>query len=215
MLVTLKGTDFKTNMRKLFSFIKTTLIGGLFFIIPIALLAFVFGKVIEIFRKIVAPIAENISITLFGQHALSRIIAVIIIILICFFAGLLAKTNKASQLKEWVEDNVLSNIPGYSLLKGMSENAAGLESKNLKEVVLVNIEEVWQIGFLMERIDDDLNAVFIPGAPNPMSGDVVFVKWDRLKIINITGLSAMKISKKLGIDSKAILSGKIDKSTFD
>ena len=125
------------------------------------------------------------------------------------------KTNKASQLKEWVEDNVLSNIPGYSLLKGMSENAAGLESKNSKEVVLVNIKEVWQIGFLMERIDEDINTVFIPGALNPMSGDVVFVKWDRLKIINITGLSAMKISKKLGIDSKAILSGKIDNSTFD
>ena len=97
----------------------------------------------------------------------------------------------------------------------MGENAAGLESKNLKEVVLVDIEEVWQIGFLIERLDDDLNAVFIPGAPNPMSGDVVFVKWDRLKILDISGISAMKILKKLGIDSKAILSGKMDKSSFD
>lgn len=202
-------------MKKLFSFIRTTFIGGLFFIVPIVLLVFIFGKVIEIFRKIVAPIAENISITIFGEHALSRVIAIAILILICFFAGLLAKTKKARQLKEWVEDNILSNIPGYSLLKGMGENAAGLESENLKEVVLVDVEEVWQIGFLMERLDDDLNAVFIPGAPNPMSGDVVFVKWDRLKIIDITGISAMKISKKLGVDSKAILSGKMDKSSFD
>ena len=94
----------------------------------------------------------------------------------------------------------------------MGENAAGLESDGLKEVVLVDVEEVWQIGFLMERLDDELNAVYIPGAPNHMSGDVVFVKWDRLKIIDITGISAMKISKKLGVDSKAILSGKIDKT---
>jgi len=93
MLVTLKGTDFKTNTRKLFSFIKTTLIGGLFFIIPIALLPFVFGKVIEIFRKIVAPIAENISITLFSQHAISRIIAVIIIILILLFCRFVGKNK--------------------------------------------------------------------------------------------------------------------------
>lgn len=97
----------------------------------------------------------------------------------------------------------------------MGENAAGLESKNLKEVVLVDIEEVWQIGFLMERLDDDLNAVFIPGAPNPMSRDVVIVKWDRLKLLDITGLSVMKISKKLGINSKVILAGKIHKSIFD
>jgi len=202
-------------MKKIISFIKTTFVGGLFFIVPIVLLIFIFGKVIEILRKIVAPIAEKISITLFGQHAISRIIALIIIIMVCFIAGLLAKTKKASELKEWVEDNILSNIPGYSLLKGMGESAAGLESKNLKEVVLVDVEEVWQIGFLMERLDDDLNAVFLPGAPNPMSGDVVFVKWDRLKIIDISGISAMKIAKKLGIDSKAILKGKMNKSSFD
>ena len=59
----------------------------------------------------------------------------------------------------------------------MGETAAGLKSNNLKEVVLVDIEEVWQIGFLMERLDKDLNAVFIPGGLNPMSGNVVFVKW--------------------------------------
>lgn len=202
-------------MKKIFSFIKTTFIGGLFFIIPIVLVVVVFGKIIGILRKLVEPIAKNISVSIFGEHALSRIIAFIIIILICFSAGMLAKSKKANQLKNWIEKNILSNIPGYSFLKGMGENAAGLESNGLKEVVLVDIEEVWQIGFLMERLDDELNAVYIPGAPNPMSGDVVFVKWDRLKIIDISGISAMKISKKLGVDSKAILSGKMDKSSFD
>ena len=202
-------------MKSFTSFIKTTLIGGLFFIIPIVLVVFVFGKVIEIFRKLVAPIAQNISVSLFGEHALSRIIAMVILVLACFIAGLLTKTKVARQLKEWVEDHILSNIPGYSLLIGMGENAAGIESKNLNEVVLIDIEEVWQIGFLMEQLDDDLNAVFIPGAPNPMSGDVVFVKRDRLKLLDITGLNAMKILKKLGIDSKKILADKMNKSTFD
>ena len=67
----------------------------------------------------------------------------------------------------------------------------------------------------MERIDDDLNAVFIPGAPNPMSGNVVFVKWDRLKKLDIEGLSAMKIARKLGVDSKKILDGKMNEKIFD
>lgn len=202
-------------MNKVLSFIKTTLIGGLFFIIPIVLLIYLIGKVIGIFRKIVAPIADKISFSFLGGETTSRIIALFVLILLCFIAGLLAKTKKADQLKEWVEDNILSNIPGYSLLKGMSESAAGLDSKNLKEVVLVDIEEVWQIGFLMERIDKDLNAVFIPGAPNPMAGDVVFVKWDRLKKIDINGINAMKISRKLGVDSKKILDSKMNQSIFD
>ena len=67
----------------------------------------------------------------------------------------------------------------------------------------------------MERIDNDLNAVFIPGAPNPMSWDVVFVKWDRLKKLDIKEINAMKISRKMGIDSKKILDGKMNKSIFD
>ncbi len=53
----------------------------------------------------------------------------------------------ANQLKEWIEGNILSNIPGYRFLKGMGESAVGLTSQELKEVVLVDVEEVWQIGF--------------------------------------------------------------------
>ncbi len=202
-------------MKSFVSFIKTTLIGGLFFITPIVLVIFLIGKVISIFRKMLAPIANKIDVSLLGGETTSRIIAIVVLLIVCFIAGLLAKTKKVNRLKVWVEDNILSNIPGYTLLKGMSETAAGLESNSLKEVVLVDIEEVWQIGFLMERIDKDLNAVFIPGAPNPMAGDVVFVKWDRLIKLDIDGISAMKISRKLGIDSKKILDGNINTSIFD
>lgn len=202
-------------MKKVISFIKTTIIGGLFFMIPIVLLIYLIVEVLIIFRKIVAPISDKISISFLGLEMTSRIIALIVLIVLCFIAGLLAKTKRVYQLKEWVEDNILSNIPGYTLLKGMSETAAGIDSNNLKEVVLVDIEEVWQIGFLMERIDEDLNAVFIPGAPNPMAGDVVIVKWDRLKKLDIKGINALKMSRKLGIDSKKILDGKMNRSTFD
>jgi uncharacterized membrane protein len=202
-------------MKGITSFIKTTLIGGLFFIVPIVLLLYIFIKIIDVLRKLVAPIANKIDISFLGGETTARVIALILLFILCFIAGLLAKTKKANALKNWAENNILSNIPGYSLLKGMSETAAGLESNNLKEVVLVDIEEVWQIGFLMERIDDNLNAVFIPGALNPMSGDVVLVKWDRLKILDISGVDAMKIYRKLGVDSKVILSDKMDKSSFD
>ena len=202
-------------MKSILSFLKTTLIGGLFFVIPLLVFFFIIGKVIVVFRKVVAPIADKFDISIIGGHTLSRIIAVIALILICLIAGLLAKTKLAMRLKNWIEDNVLSVIPGYTLLKGMSESAMGLDSDNLKDVVMVNIEEVWQIGFLMEEMDDKLNAVFIPGAPNPMSGSVVFVKWDRLKKIDIEEINAMKISRTLGLDAKKILEGKIGNTTFE
>ncbi len=201
-------------MKNLSSFIKNKIIGGVFFMVPIILLVIIIGKALEIFRRLVAPIADRIDISLLGNHTIARILAAIVLILLCLLAGLLAKTKIAGHLKDWIEENILSAIPGYSLLKGMTETAAGLDSEHLKEVVLVDVEEVWQLGFLMERVDDNLNAVFIPGSPNPMAGDVVFVKWDRLRLIDIEEISAMKINRKLGVHSKKILSGIMNKDMF-
>ncbi len=201
-------------MKNITSFIKTTLIGGFFFVVPIVLIFFIIDKALIFFRKLVTPISDLIPLDTIGGIALSRIIALFILLLVCFMAGLFTKTTKASQFIKLIEDKILSKIPGYSLLKGMSESAVGLESEYLKEVVLVNIEEVWQIGFLMDKIDEELSAVFIPGAPNPMSGDVVFVKKERLKILDIPELSAMKIYKKLGLDAREILQGEINESSF-
>ena len=201
-------------MKRITSFIKTTLIGGLFFVIPIVLVLLIIGKILEIFRKLVTPIADIIPLETIGGITLSGIIALLVLLLLCFIAGLFANTKKAEDLKNWIEATVLCHIPGYTLLKGMTESVAGLDSENLKDVVLVDIEEVWQIGFLMDEIDDELSSVYIPGAPNPMSGDVFFVKNERLKKLDLPELSAMKIYKKMGLDAKQILKGEINHSSF-
>ncbi len=201
-------------MKSIISFIKTTLIGGIFFVIPLVLLVLIIVKIIDVLRKLVAPIANMIPIETIAGITLSRIIALVALLLLCFIAGLFAKTKKVNYLKKWIEAKVLSNIPGYTLLKGMTESALGLDSEDLKDVVLVDIEEVWQIGFLMDEIDDELSTVYIPGAPNPMSGDVFFVKKERLKKLDLPELSAMKIYKKLGLDAKQILKDEINHSSF-
>lgn len=202
-------------MNRFLSFIKTTLIRGLLFIIPIVLLIFLILKVIDIFRKMVEPIAKQIDFSLYGYEIGSRVLAVLVLIILCFIMGLMARARKNHPIKEWFEDHVFSNIPGYTLVSGMTEAAAGIDSKNLKEVVLVNIEEVWQIGFLMERIDDDLNTIFIPSAPNPMEGDIMIVKWDRIKKLDVDEISVMQLYRKLGLGSNKILNGKLNISIFN
>lgn len=201
-------------MKNIISFVKTTLVGGFFLVIPIVLFALIIDKILEILRKLVSPITDLIPVETIAGITVSRIIALLTLLLLCFIAGLLAKTKKADDLKKWIEDKVLSKIPGYTLLKGMTESAVGMESEDLKDVVLVDIEEVWQIGFLMDEIDDELSSVYIPGAPNPMSGDVFLIKKERLKKLDLPGISAMKIYKKLGLDARAILNGNISKSSF-
>lgn len=201
-------------MKNQLSFIKTTLIGGLFLIAPIGVLLFIFGKALVLFRLLVAPIADLMPIESVGGIAIARILAFILLLFLCFLAGLVAQTKAAIQLKEWIEDNILTIVPGYTLIKGMTETMAGLEHDKLTEVVLIDIEEVWQIGFLMEKLDEELNVVFLPGAPSPLAGDVVIVKNSRLRKLDITEMEAMKIAKKLGVGSKKALAGKVDINMF-
>jgi uncharacterized membrane protein len=201
-------------MKRFLSFLKTTLIGGVFLIVPIVIVLIIFGKVIEILRVLVKPIVKEIPLDTIGGITIARLAAVLVLIFICLFAGLLAKTKSANQLKDWIESTLLSNIPGYSMIKGMTETAIGIETSNDNEIMLVNIEETWQLGILMDQIDDELFTIFLPGAPSPMSGDVVFVKKDRLKKLDISSVEAFKIQKKLGVGSGSILKGKISSKSF-
>lgn len=201
-------------MHRFINFLKTTLIGGVFLIVPIVIVLLILGKVVEILRILVKPIVKELPLDTIGGVTIARLVAVAVLIFICLIAGLLAKTKTANQFKNWIESSLLSNVPGYSMIKGMTETAIGIESNNENQILLVDIEETWQLGILMDKIDDELYTVFLPGAPSPMSGDVVFVKKDRLKKLDITSVEAFKIQKKLGVDSAKILKGKINSTSF-
>ncbi|PIB34348.1 hypothetical protein BFP72_02380 [Reichenbachiella sp. 5M10] len=205
----------KKLINDLLGFIKTTLIGGFLLIVPFGVLIFLFGKALVIFRTLVSPISNQIPIEHIGGITLNRILAFLLLLFLCFVAGLLAKSQRINKRKNWLEQKLQSIIPGYSLIKGMTETLAGLESDKLNEVVLVDMEEAWQIGFLMDRIDENISTVFLPGAPSPLSGEVILIKNERLRKIDISEANAMKISKKLGQDSQKILQGKIHVGIFD
>jgi uncharacterized membrane protein len=50
-------------------------------------------------------------------------------------------------------------------------------------------------------------AVFVPGAPNPLSGSVYFMPQDRIKAVDIPASGAMKCLRRVGAGSNALLRG--------
>ena len=61
----------------------------------------------------------------------------------------------------------LSHVPGYTFIKSVVENIVGVEENKVQEVVLAWVEESWQLGFMNERLDNGLIAVYVLGAPSP------------------------------------------------
>ncbi len=196
-------------MRALGEFIRTTLIGGILFLLPIVVLIVVLGKAQNISSRIVAPVAEHMPVQSVGGVAVAKILAIGVIALFCILTGLFARTRLANRSVGWLERGLLSHVPGYNFFKGISESLVGFETGHAQEVVLARIEEAWQIGFLMERVEDDHYAVFVPGAPSIWSGSVYFMTEERFQRIPISRAEAMRCLRQLGEGTNQLLAGRI------
>ena len=194
-------------MKRPLQFLRTALVGGLLFLVPIVVLVIVLGKALAIVHKVVDPLAERLPVHSIIGLRTPMLLAIAIIVLFCFLAGVLARTALAKKLVRSLETAVLANVPGYELLKGMGESMLGVEKQTGHQVVLARIEDAWQIAFLVERLEGGHVAVFVPGAPNPLSGSVYFMTEDRIKAVDIAAAGAMKCLRRVGAGSNALLHG--------
>ena len=77
------------NLRRL---IRTTLIGGVLFLIPLVFVAVVFGKAFQIMKVVATPLRTLIPIESLAGFAIVEILTAFIMILSCLFAGMLARS---------------------------------------------------------------------------------------------------------------------------
>jgi len=197
-------------MKSLTAFLKMTIVGGALYLIPIVLILIVLGKLHGMTTKVVAPLAQELELHDIGGVNAARLLAIVAVVLLCFLAGLFARTNVAQQFVGWLEGAILSNLPGYSMISTLGADVAGTgDGQPHMQVVLARIEDSWQVGLLVERIDETHSAVFVPGAPDPKSGSIYLMADDRFKAIDVRIPQAMKWIKGLGIGSRELFAGRL------
>jgi len=193
-------------MKRMINILRATIVGGVLFLAPFVVFIIIFDKALKVTRKILTPIAEKLPIeSLIGLET-PKILAIGVLVIVCILAGLFAKTSLARKMVGWIEDVILSNLPGYSFIKTMGEEIAGTAPAENYESVLVRFDDAWQIGFLVERITGDQIAVYIPGAPSPWTGGVFIFNEDRITPLQTTSTSAVNCLRKLGAGIENLLS---------
>ena len=188
-----------------FQFLTTTVIGGIVFLVPIIILIMIIDKAFEIMIKLVTPLADVIPIDSIGGFAIANLITIAAIIIVCFMAGLVAKTRVASGIVTWLETNLLDKIPTYAFIKSMTDSVAGLEESEDLKPVLIKYDDNWQVAFEVERIDGGYVTVYVPGAPDPWSGGVIIMSEDRIKPLDLPMSTAIQNVRQLGQGSKDLL----------
>ena len=195
-------------------FLKTTVLGGILFLVPIIIFIVFVNKALQITNKLATPIVGLLNIDSIGGTAVVELLAIGILVIICFIAGLAAKTPGAKKFSHSLEINVLEKIPAYALLKTKTQSVLNPEDTDNLVTVTVRFDDSWQIAFEIERLKDGSVVIFLPGSPDPWSGSVCVVTDDRITPLDLTIKSATKLMKKLGRGTNNIWQNAPDSGKF-
>jgi len=187
------------------NFLKTTVIGGMVFLVPIVILIMILGKAHAIMMRVAAPLADWIPLEAVGGVALADLLAVVVVLALCFIAGLIARSRGAARIIDSLESKFLSSIPGYAFIKGMLGSILGAEGDGKLDPVLLRLDDAWQVAFEVERCQDGRVVVYVPGAPEPWSGAVLLVDAERVERLDINMSTAIKNIRALGHGTRALM----------
>jgi uncharacterized membrane protein len=178
--------------------IRTTIVGGIVFLIPIAILVAVIAKGLQATGVIARPVAAVFPVYMIGGIAVAQVLAIVFLLLICFMAGLLARLALARRAVSALEANVLSRVPAYALLKTKTQSMLSPDDIEGMAVVLMRFDDSWQIGFEIERIEGGKVALFLPGSPDPWSGSVCIAEEDRVTPLDLPVAAVARMVRRLG-----------------
>ena len=189
-------------MDKHVGFLKTTIIGGLIFLIPFVLIVSVLGKAIKTMIVVARPLEKMIPLESIGGIAVVHILAILLLVLICFLAGLFARSSTGKRAFDWLDSKLIMMIPGYSFIKGFAGTIEKDESKTVMIPVLAKLDDQTLLGFEIERLSDGQVVVFLPGSPDTTSGTVAYMTEDRIQKLDIDFAATYKILRTLGRGSE-------------
>jgi len=186
-------------------FFKTTILGGILFLVPIVIFFTIIGKALDLSSLIAVPLTKRLFVDSVGGFAVVHVLAAALLITICFIAGLAAKTTVAKKLVTVLEKNVLEKIPAYELLKAKTQSVLTPEEIKTLRPAITSFDDSWQLAFEIERLADGKVVVFLHGSPDPWSGSVCVVTADRVTMLDVPVPAAVNWMKRLGRGATDIL----------
>jgi hypothetical protein len=153
---------------------------------------------LDLSNIIAVPLAERLIVDSAGDFMVVHVIALEILLLFCFVAGLAAKTSVARRFVGTLETKFLDKIPAYELPKAKTQTKLAPEELEGLRPAITRFDDSWQFVFEIERLADGKVVVFYPGSPDPRSGSVSLVTHDRVTLLDMTVKSATGLMKRLG-----------------
>ena len=102
-------------MKTLTDFLRMTLVGGLLIVLPLWVSLLLLLKAIKGAMAMLLPIAKLLPQTVVHE----KVVALVLLLAICFGVGLLIRTKLGQRIGDWLEQHLLGRLPGFSIIRSM------------------------------------------------------------------------------------------------
>jgi uncharacterized membrane protein len=186
-------------------FIKATLIGGLFVVLPIVLLYLLALKAVQLAVQISTPIAAVVPAELSPIKS-PLLIAALLIVGASFLVGLAMYSRAARRCGHWLEAQTLQRIALYKFFKGLAgAMGGGADDAGFRPALLTLPNGAKAFALIIEEHGDDAATVFVPSAPTPTVGTVQIAERNQLQILNLKGRDVLQVLSHWGIGARGLL----------
>lgn len=192
------------HVKKSFGFLKTTAIGGLIFLLPLIVIGILVGEIAPIVLAIAKVLSNSsyIDTEKPADVALLFALSIAIVVLMCFLAGVIARWSIGQKLSRFMEKNLIILFPRYAIYREQLKGSIGGEHNKPELIpVLVRFDDVTRLAFEAERSEGSLVSIFLPGSPDPWTGNVIFMSPDRVERLDIPFSEALGICERMGRES--------------
>jgi uncharacterized membrane protein len=182
-------------------FVTNAVVGGVLVLLPIYLSVLLLLKAMQAVAGLVRPLAALLP----DRVPAENVLALVIVLIGCFVVGLAVRTRTGRVVRERMEMSFFGRLPGYALLRGLTQRLAGESNESAWKPALVEIEDALVPAFIIEVLDDGRFTVFVPSVPTPLAGAVYILSRERVHPLDIPFTQAVRSVSQWASGSKDLV----------
>ena len=188
-------------MKSIRRYLLGGLVTGFIVIVPLYLSILLLLKAMGSIRGLVKPVALLIPDWLPGED----LMAFLLVLILCFVVGMIVRTTAGRAVIERIERSLFERIPGYALLRSLTQRLVGEVRETTWKPALVEIEDALVPAFIIEELEDGRYAVFVPSVPTPLAGAVYILDRGRVHPVEVPFTQAIKVISRWGQGSRDLV----------
>jgi uncharacterized membrane protein len=188
-------------VRKLIKLISSAFVAGLLVIAPVYLGCMLLLKAVSSLAPLLKPFTGLLPDWMPGAKFLS----LLLVLVLCVLIGLWIRTSAGLEIRKRLERSVFEKIPGYSLIRDLTQRLAGVGEDKAWKPALAEIEDALVPAFIIEELTDGRYTVFVPSVPTPLAGAVYILSSDRVHPLNVSFTQAVMTVSRWGSGCKDLV----------